>query len=102
MRETTEFGVRYSEFEALNTVVVGISVDSVASQKKHAITCNAGYPLLSDKGGTLVKALGIASDSGSAKRTTFVVGQDGAIKQVFEGVKVDGHVDEVLAAVKAL
>ena len=101
VRETTEFAARRAEFDALDTVILGVSVDSVEAQKKHAITCAANFPVLA-KGKPLVEQLGIASDSGSAKRTTFVVGQDGAIKQVFEGVKVDGHVDEVLAAVKAL
>jgi peroxiredoxin Q/BCP len=81
---------------------VGISVDKVDAQKKHAVTCNAGYPLLSDVDGALVRQLGIANDNGNAKRTTFVVDATGVIRTVFEGVKVDGHVDEVLAAVKAL
>lgn len=102
MRETTEFGVRYQEFADQNTLIVGISADAVDAQKTHAVTCHAGYPLLSDVGGALIKQLGIANDNGNAKRTTFVVNKAGAIATVFEAVKVDGHVDEVLAAVKAL
>lgn len=102
MRETTEFGVRYQEFADLNTLVVGISADNVNQQKTHAVTCHAGYPLLSDAGSALIKQLGIANDNGNAKRTTFVVNGAGAISKVFEAVKVDGHVDEVLAAVKEL
>ncbi len=73
----------------------------MAAQQKHATTCSATFPVLAD-GTPLVTELGIASDSGSAKRTTYVVDTTGAIRKVFEGVKVDGHVSEVLEAVKAL
>lgn len=102
MRETTEFGVRYQEFADQNTLIVGISADAVNAQKTHAVTCHAGYPLLSDVGSALIKQLEIANDNGNAKRTTFVVNKAGVIATVFEAVKLDGHVDEVLAAVKAL
>ena len=82
--------------------MVGISADNVAANKTHSLTCHAGYPLLSDAGSALIRLLGIANDNGNAKRTTFVVNKTGAIATVFEGVKIDGHVDEVLAAVRAL
>lgn len=101
MRETTEFSARRAEFDVLNTVILGVSVDSMAAQQTHATTCGATFPVLAE-GRPLVTELGIASDSGSAKRTTYLVDNTGAIRQVFEGVKVDGHVSEVLAAVKAL
>ena len=102
VRETTEFGSRRGEFDALNTKIVGISIDPVEAQKTHADHCGATFPILSDEGGMLIEQLGIKRDSGSAMRTTYILGADGMVKSVFNEVKVDGHVDEVLEAVKAL
>lgn len=102
VRETTEFGKRRGEFDVLKTKIVGISVDPVTAQQEHAEHCGANFPILSDLGGNLIAQLGIQRDSGSAMRTTYIVGPDGKVKKVFNEVKVDGHVDEVLNAVKAL
>src|SRR3954462_12849940 len=102
MRETTEFGQRIQEFEDLHTKVVGVSVDTPAAQKKHAIRCSAGYPLLSDVGRTLTGELGILNERGSALRTTYLVDRTGTIRRVFNKVKVDGHVDAVLNAAKEI
>lgn len=102
MRETTEFARRSAEFEALDTQIIGISSDSSETQQKHAVQCNAGYPILSDKGGTLAKQLGIASILGTPKRTTYLLDGNRQIVKVFPNVKVDGHAEEVLRAVQEL
>jgi peroxiredoxin Q/BCP len=100
--ETTDFGRRAGEFAALNTQIIGVSVDDPAEQQKHAVACGANFPLLSDQGGKLAQQLGILSDRGVARRTTYVVDKDGVIRKIFEDVKVDGHTGEVLAAVREL
>lgn len=102
VRETTEFSERRGEFDALNTMIVGVSVDDVALQKEHAIQCAANFPLLCDEDQSFTTKLGILSERGTAMRTTFLVGQDGNVREVFEGVAVDGHVDQVLEAVKQI
>ena len=81
---------------------MGISVDAPRFQQMHAITCAVSYPLLSDTDKALTTELGILSDRGMAKRTTYVLDSEGVVKKVFPDVKVDGHVDEVLAAVQQL
>ena len=101
IRETTEFGARRGEFDAVNAKIVGISVDPVTAQQEHAAHCGANFPILSDLGGKLIDQLGIKRDTGSAMRTTYIIGTDGKVNKVFEGVTVDGHVDQVLDAVKA-
>src|SRR6478672_7297864 len=53
VRETTEFGERRGEFDALGTRIVGVSVDDEALQKEHAIQCAANFPLLCDEDKTL-------------------------------------------------
>jgi thioredoxin-dependent peroxiredoxin len=80
--------------------VVGISVDKVEAQKKHAITCAADFPILSDADKKLTTELGILRDTGTSMRTTYVVDASGVVRKVFENVTVDGHVDKVLQAVK--
>lgn len=72
------------------------------AQKKHAITCAASFPILSDASKTLTSQLGILSERGTAMRTTYVLDSSGTVRKVFNGVTVDGHVDQVLNAVKEL
>jgi thioredoxin-dependent peroxiredoxin len=102
MRETTEFGARIAEFEAIGTKVVGVSVDPVEQEKKHAIQCAASFPIVSDEDQKLTGELGILSERGTAQRTTYVIDRTGTVRNVFEGVRVDGHVDQVLEAAKQL
>jgi len=77
-------------------------VDQVEAQKKHAITCAATFPILSDADKTLTSALGILRDTGTAQRTTYVIDRTGTVRRVFNNVTVDGHVDQVLDAVREL
>jgi peroxiredoxin Q/BCP len=102
VRETTEFGERHEELTALNTRVVGVSVDDVALQGEHAIQCAANFPLLSDEDKALTTQLGILNERGMSSRTTYVIGRDGLVSTVFESVTVDGHVDAVLGALRDL
>ncbi len=103
VRETTEFGARESEFSQLNTTIMGVSVDEAEANQKHAITCASSFPLLSDIEGKLATELGILNpERGTAKRTTFILDKEGKVKQIFNDVTVDGHVDQVLQAVKQL
>lgn len=102
MRETTEFGARRGEFDAINTKVVGVSVDRPDRQKKHAIQCAANFPILSDADKRLTSQLGILKDTGTSARTTYLIGRDGIARRIFNDVKVSGHVDQVLKAAKDL
>jgi peroxiredoxin Q/BCP len=77
-------------------------VDPVEKQKSHAIQCAADFPILSDEQKTLTSELGILRDTGTAMRTTYVLDSSGAVQRVFNNVTVDGHVDQVLQAVKEL
>jgi len=86
-------------------VVLGISADDVDRQAKFRDKYNLNMPLLADP------ARKVASDYGVYKqkdmygkkvmgieRTTFIIGKDGLIRKIFAKVKVDGHTEEVLAA----
>ncbi|HZU78153.1 MAG TPA: peroxiredoxin [Dehalococcoidia bacterium] len=102
VRETTEFGARSAELSALGAKVVGVSVDDPALQNEHAVQCAANFPLLCDTDKSLTTQLGILNDRGMASRTTYILDRQGVVRRVFEVVSVDGHVDEVLAALKGL
>jgi peroxiredoxin Q/BCP len=102
IRETTEFGVRKDEFEALNTQIVGVSIDDVGPQKEHAIHCAANFPLLGDTDKHLTRALGIENERGRSRRTTYLIDRDGKVAQVYNSVVVDGHVSQVLEGAKHL
>ena len=49
-----------------------------------------------------MEQLGIKSERGTAQRVTYVVDKEGKVRQIFPQVKVDGHTDEVLGAVRSL
>lgn len=102
VKETTEFSVRREEFDALGAKLVGISVDDVRWQQKHAIQCATNFPLLSDKDKALTSQLGILGEHGMAQRTTYLLDRDGVVRRVFTNVNVESHVDDVLHAVKEL
>ena len=62
-------------------------------------------PLLCDTGKTVSQAYGVYKEKSmygkkymGLERTTFIIGKDGNIKKIFPKVKVDGHTEEVLAA----
>jgi thioredoxin-dependent peroxiredoxin len=82
--------------------VVGISVDSLDSHRAFAANRKLTFPLLSDPDGAIATRFGVSLSNGFAERVTFVVAADGTIARVFPKVRVDGHVAEVMAALKQL
>ena len=108
-KEAVAFSALNSEFEALRTVVLGVSKDSVAShdkfRDKHALT----VPLLSDEADDVCERFGVWKEKkmyGRAfmgiERSTFLIGSDGRIAKVWRKVKVPGHAEAVLDAARAL
>jgi peroxiredoxin Q/BCP len=96
-------------FNAAGAEIIGISPDSIKShgkfRDKHGLTITR----LADEEKSAIQAYGVWAEKkmyGRAymgvDRSTFLIGKDGAIKRVWRGVKVPGHVEEVLEAVKAL
>jgi peroxiredoxin Q/BCP len=77
-------------------------MDSPESHKSFTETQKLNFPLLSDPDGAIAAKFGVDTSRGFAQRTTFVIGKDGTIAKVFPEVKVQGHGDEVLAAVKEI
>jgi peroxiredoxin Q/BCP len=107
--EALGFTARLADFEAANTAVLGISKDSVRSHDKFRDKHKLAVPLLSDEDGSVVEAFGTWVEKSmygrtymGTERSTFLVGPDGTVAQVWRNVKVPGHVEQVLAAAAAL
>jgi len=103
-REACSFRDNMNRLASKGAVVLGVSVDSVASHKKFAEKHGLTFPLLSDEKKEVVKAYNVwkrRSRYGrtymGTERTTFIIDEEGRIAHVFPKVSVEGHVDEVLA-----
>lgn len=108
-RESIGFSQAREAFEAEGAVVVGVSKDSVASHDKFVAKHDLSVPLLSDEHGSLCEDLGVWKQKSmygktfmGIERSTFLIDGGGVIRKVWRKVKVPGHVEEVLDAVKAL
>jgi peroxiredoxin Q/BCP len=85
--------------------ILGVSTDSVASHVKFREKYGLNFPLLADRDHQLAERYGVwqmkkfmGRESMGVVRTTFVIDKAGNVKAVFPNVKVEGHVEEVLAA----
>ena len=77
--------------------MIGASLDGLPDQESFAKKFGFTFPLIADPDGEVCSAYGVGQKGDKyAKRTTFVIGKDGRIRKIFEGVKVDGHVKAVL------
>ncbi|MEW9918572.1 peroxiredoxin [Marimonas sp. MJW-29] len=108
-KESIGFSESLKDFEAAGAKVFGISRDTMAKHDKFIAKHDLTVPLLSDEGGEVTEAYGVwveksmyGKKSMGIERSTFMIGADGKIAQVWRKVKVPGHVEEVLEAVRAL
>jgi len=86
-------------------VVLGISADTPASQKKFKDKHELPFTLLADSERKVSRLYGVLKEKNmygqkklGIERTTFLIGPDGKIAKVFPKVKAEGHAEEVLAA----
>ena len=107
--EAQEFTARLAEFTAAGASVIGISKDSVKSHDKFCKKYGLSITLASDENGTVCEDYGVWDQKSmygktykGIVRSTFLVDGQGIIAREWRKVSVDGHVDEVLAAVKAI
>ena len=96
-RETIDFARSLPQLEGRGTHVLGISVDSVATQEKFAARCAASFPLLSDSDREVARRYGVLGLFHMAKRVTFILDGNGRVVQVVEGMRPGPHVAAALA-----
>ncbi len=107
--EACSFRDNLGAIRALGAQVVGISGDSEASHQKFTDKYELNFPLLADKDNKIGKAYGVYKMKSlygrqfmGIERTTYVIDRAGVIRKVFPKVKVNGHTDQVVEALKAL
>lgn len=107
--EGAQFRDLIKEFEALGCDIYGVSRDSLASHEKFKAKMAFPFELLSDADEAVCNMFGVIKMKNmygkqvrGIERSTFLIDKDGVVRKEWRGVKVPGHADEVLAAVKAL
>jgi peroxiredoxin Q/BCP len=107
-KESCDFRDSLAPIKKAGAVILGVSLDSQASHQKFIKKFSLPFPLLSDVEKTVAQEYGVYKEKSmygkkywGIERSTFVIDTDGTLKAIFRKVKVDGHVDEVLAALKA-
>jgi peroxiredoxin Q/BCP len=108
-KEAVGFSEMIGAFREAGAEVIGISPDSVKSHDKFRDKHELKVILLADEEKQAIEAYGVWAEKKmygksymGVERSTFLIGPDGKIKRAWRGVKVPGHVDEVLEAVKSL
>ena len=107
--EAQAFTTHAADFEAAGAVVVGVSKDSVKSHDKFVAKYGLGVILASDEASDVCERYGVWAEKSmygkkymGIERSTFLIDGVGQIRNVWRKVKVPGHAEEVLGAVKAL
>jgi len=107
--EAKGFSADLGAFEAAGARVFGVSKDSLESHGKFRAKQELTVPLLSDEHGSLCEDLDVWTEKKmygksfmGIERSTFLIDAAGTVVRAWRKVKVPGHVDDVLAAVKAL
>jgi peroxiredoxin Q/BCP len=93
------------ELEALGASVIGISTDSIETQREFSrMGCRDKFPVAADPQGTVAKAYDVLIGRGAgifASRTSYVITPDGRIASVLTAGDADSHIQSALAAVNA-
>lgn len=107
--ENLDFTALYPEFTALGCAVFGLSKDSLAKHRSFIAKKELTVPLLSDEHGQTCEDFGVWVEKKmygkvfmGIERATFIIDADGRIARTWRKVKVKGHAQEVLEAVRAL
>ncbi len=107
--EACSFRDNIAPLKALGAKVAGISADSSDSHARFVAKHGLNFPLLADPGNQVCRLYGVYKKKSlygrefmGIERTTFVIDKSGVVRRVFAKVKVDGHSDEVIEALKEI
>ena len=107
--EGRDFSALHGKFKRANTVIFGVSRDSIASHEKFKEKQGFPFDLLSDPDEKVCKKFDVIQEKTlygrkfmGVVRSTFLVDADGKLRREWRNVKVKGHAEEVLEAVKTL
>jgi thioredoxin-dependent peroxiredoxin len=99
--ESCGFRDKIDDLAKLDTVVIGISTDTIEDQQKFTDKEKLSFPLYADSSKEITKAYGaLNADRGLANRYTFIIDKDGVIRKVYTTVKPADHPAEVIKFIK--
>jgi len=107
--EGSDFAAAHRKFDKAGAVILGVSRDSLKSHQNFKAKMGFPFELIADPEEKLCEAFGVMKMKNmygkqvrGIERSTFVIDGEGRLRSEWRGVKVPGHVDEVLAFVQAL
>ena len=107
--EGRDFSALYAKFKRANTLIFGVSRDSLASHEKFKAKQGFKFDLISDPDETLCRQFDVIHEKTlygrkfmGVVRSTFLIDAEGKLRKEWRNVKVGGHAEEVLEAAKAL
>ena len=102
--EACSFRDNIKVIDKKNTVVIGVSKDNTKSHQKFKTKYDLPFTLLSDENFEMLNDYGVWKEKSmygrkymGIERTTFIIDEKGKIEEVFDKVKVPGHVEEVIS-----
>lgn len=105
-REAQDFKESIKDFTDNNTIIIGISRDSIKSHDKFIEKYDLPFLLLSDEEETVCNLYGVLKEKTmfgkkcfGIERSTFLIDENGIIKKIYRKVKVAGHVDELKCSI---
>ncbi len=108
-KEGQAFRDHHAEFEKLDTVVLGVSRDSLKTHENFKAKHQFPFELLSDSEETVCRLYDVIKEKNmygkkvmGIERSTFLIDREGILRREWRKVKVAGHVEEVLEAVRSL
>ncbi len=106
-QQACAFNDNLKAFSRMKAKIVGVSKDSVKRHDKFRDKYGLTFPLASDEDGTVCEDYGVWVEKSmygrkymGIERTTFLIGPDGKIVRIWNKVKIDGHADDVMKALK--
>jgi peroxiredoxin Q/BCP len=107
--EAMQFRDKYKDFAKAGAAVFGVSRDNMKSHDEFKTKLELPFELIADTEEKMCHMFGVVKNKimygkkvKGIERSTFLIGPDGILRQEWRGLKVPGHVEEVLKAVKAL
>ena len=108
-QEGEAFTAHFAQFKKAKTMILGISADTIESHEKFKKKMSFPFDLLSDPDQKVCKLYDVIQEKNmygkkymGIERSTFLVDAKGVLRQEWRKLKVNGHAEAVLAAVKAL
>ena len=107
--EGNDFGALYDQFKAADTEIFGVSKDTMKRHDNFKAKQEFPFELISDESGEVCELFGVwqlkknyGKEYMGIVRSTFLIDKDGVLRQQWNNLRVKGHVDNVLDAVKEL